>query len=33
VSKILSKKSDSKGKEWNHTEKKSADHHNCLDKL
>ncbi len=33
VSKILSKKSDSKGKKWNHTEKKSADHHNCLEEL
>ena len=33
VSKILSKKSDNKGKKWNHTEKKSADHHNCLEEL
>ncbi len=33
VSKILSKKSDSKGKKWNHSEKKSVDHHNCLEEL
>ncbi|MBC8256051.1 MAG: amidohydrolase family protein [Candidatus Marinimicrobia bacterium] len=33
VGKILSKKSDSKGKKWNHSEKKSVDHHNCLEEL
>ena len=33
VSKILSKKSDVKEKKWNHNEKKSANHHNCLEKL
>ena len=33
VSKILTKKSDIKEKKWNHTEKESADHHNCLDKF
>jgi N-acetylglucosamine-6-phosphate deacetylase len=33
VSKILTKKSDLKEKKWNHTEKESADHHNCLDKF
>jgi imidazolonepropionase-like amidohydrolase len=33
VSKILTKKIDVKEKKWNHTEKESADHHNCLDKF
>ena len=29
VKKILSKKSDEKGKRWNHSDKKSAIHHHC----
>jgi len=31
VEKILSKKSDEKGQKWNHSDKKSAIHHHCLE--